>query len=510
MQFNTIPITVTLHTMLYRCCIIILLIVLNTTNTRASEYYYEYSPQCQKAYEYYMALRFSEGNAAISIEMKIHPRNLMAVYIANYADCMLLLFNGDPKDYDKYYHHLDKRQDLLSLGNDASPWYRLTKAALYMQWAFIHVRMGENFKAATTFRKSYLLLKENKKLFPDFDYNDIFLGVEEAVVGTVPDDYRWIATVFGMKGDVKRGVAKVDAFYKKHTPEDPLYYDALLFDVYLKFYMMSQQEDAWAMVNSATYPSQNNLLFSFVKANIALNYRKAEDALTTITQMQQIAGYSSIPAFDYEMGNALIHKADNSAFNYYKKFVANYRGNLFVKDAYYKMACIQYADGHFKEADYFREKIGQFGSRNVDADRRASRFSEEKKWPNAILLKASWLIDGGYYNKAYTLLAAYREADFATMPEVAEYNLRMGRIHDELGDDNKALQYYNRSIYVGKSGREYYAARASLQCAFIYEKLGNRQQALSHYNLCLEMPVQDYKNAIKQQAKAGINRLSIK
>ena len=33
------------------------------------------------------------------------------------------------------------------------------------------------------------------------------------------------------------------------------------------------------------------------------------------------------------MGNALIHKADNSAFNYYKKFVANYRGNLFVKDA---------------------------------------------------------------------------------------------------------------------------------------------------------------------------------
>ena len=71
--------------------------------------------------------------------------------------------------------------------------------------------MGENFKAATTFRKSYLLLKENKKLFPDFDYNDIFLGVEEAVVGTVPDDYRWIATVFGMKGDVKRGVAKVDA-----------------------------------------------------------------------------------------------------------------------------------------------------------------------------------------------------------------------------------------------------------------------------------------------------------
>ncbi len=496
--------------MLFRCYFVIILLCLTTTSVNASEYYYEFSPQCQKAYEHYMALRFKEGNAAINAELRAHPYNLMAVYVANYADCMLLLFNGDPKDYDKYYHHLDKRQALLSRGDESSPWYRLTKAALYMQWAFINVRMGENFKAATTFRKSYILLKENKKRFPDFDFNDIFLGVEEAVVGTVPDDYKWIAAVFGMKGDVKKGVAKIDAFYKKHLPGEPFYYDALLFDVYLKFYLMSQQEEAWAMINSVSYPSQNNLLFSFVKANIALNYRKAEVALTTMLQMQQIPGYSYIPAFDYEMANALVHKTDISAVGYFKKFIANYKGKLFVKDAYLKMAGMLYVEGRLKEATYYKEKIALYGSTNVDADRRAARFAEEDKWPNAILLKASWLIDGGYYNKALILLTSYKEADFERVPDVAEYNLRMGRIYDELGDDERALQYYNRAIYIGQSAKEYFAARASLQCAFIYEKQGNKQQAIYHFNKCLEMPVQDYKNAIKQQAKAGINRLSIK
>lgn len=455
-----------------------------------------------------MALRFSEGNSTILAEMRAHPQNLMAVYIANYADCMLLLFNGDPKDYEKYYSHLDKRQKLLSLGSESSPWYRLTKASLYMQWALIHIRMGENFKAATTFRKSYVLLKENKKLFPSFDYNDIFLGVEEAVVGTVPDDYKWIASIFGMKGDVKKGVGKLEGFVRKHNQQEPLYYDALLFYTYLKFYLMSHQEDVWKLVSSEIFPTNNNLLFSFVKANLALNFRKAEVAQTTLAYMQQIPGYYSIPAFDYEMGNALAHRADKDALSYYKRFLANYKGNLFVKDAYYKMACIYYADGAGKEAERCKQQIKNVGSTDVDADRRAQRFAGELIWPNIILLKANWLIDGGYYNKALTQLAQYKEADFVSVPDKAEYNLRMGRIYDELGDDTKALAYYNRAIQVGKDRKEYFAARASLQTAFIYEKQNKEQQALYYFNQCLNLPVQDYKNAIKQQAKAGINRMN--
>lgn len=273
---------------------------------------------------------------------------------------------------------------------------------------------------------------------------------------------------------------------------------------------MSQQEEVWRTVNSATFPVKNNLLFSFVKANIALNYRKAEEALITIRQMQQIQGYYSIPAFDYEMGSALVHKADDNAMFYMQRFVANYKGNLFVKDAYYKMACMQYAEGHLKEAASYRQKIAGAGSTDVDADRRAERFAKEDMWPNLVLLKASWMIDGGYYTKALALLGNYKEADFSSIPEAAEYNLRMGRIYDELGDDNKALQYYARAMYVGGARKEYFAARASLQAAFIYERKGNRQQAIHYFNQCLEMPVQDYKNAIKQQAKAGINRLNIK
>ncbi|OSZ79324.1 hypothetical protein CAP35_14015 [Chitinophagaceae bacterium IBVUCB1] len=473
----------------------------------AADYHYTYSPLCQKAYNHYMSLQFAEGNSAIKAEMKADPGNLMAVYISNYADCMLLLFNGDEQDYDKLYYHLEQRARMMDKCRDGTPWYRLCKAGLYMQWAFIHIRMGENFKAAANFRKSYLLLKENKKRYPAFAYNDIFFGLEEAVVGTVPDDYRWIASVFGLKGDVKKGIAKINQFVATHTFTDPLYYDALIYQTYLKFYLVSQQEQVWQFVNSSSFPAKDNLLFSFIKTNIAINYRRADVASGTITQMRAMPGYRYIPAFEYEAGSALYYKLDAAAITQLQYFVKNYKGRLFVKDALYKIAQLYYLKGNMAAARQYLAMIPDAGNTQVDADKRAKRFAETGQWPVQALLKATILIDGGYYNEAQEMLLQSTEGSFATQPEKAEYNLRLGRVYDEKGMDDKALALYSRCIAIGKDAKEYFAARAALQSGFIYEKRGQAQQAIAAYTQCLSMPVQDYRNALRQQAKAGINRL---
>ncbi|MBL7683970.1 MAG: hypothetical protein JNK00_11480 [Flavipsychrobacter sp.] len=492
--------------MVQRCTLIIALLILLCPPVNAA-YYYDYNEQCHKAYSHYMALQFREGNAAIIEEIRNNPENLMATYIADYADCMLLLFNGDRKDYEKLHFHLNSRLGKLDKGDPSSPWYRLCKAGIYMHWAFIYIRLGENFKAAATFRKSYILLKENKKRFPDFEYNDIFFGLEEAVVGTVPDDYKWIASIFGLKGNVKKGVSKLSHFINTHNQQSPLYYDAVIYHTYLSFYLMSEQESVWQYVNSTKFPAENNLLFSFIKTNIALNYRKTDAAIQVLNKMQQMQGYSSIPAFEYEMGSALYYKLDDNAMQHFEKFQNSYKGEIFVKDAYSKMANIAYLNGNRKLAQYYLDKIKTNGSTDVDADRKAARFAENNVWPSPVLLQASLLIDGGYYKEALQLLSSRKESEFGSVADKAEYNLRMGRIYDELANDDKALQYYNRTIAIGNNAKEYFAARAALQSAFIYEKRGDRVQAVAFYQKCIDMPVQDYKNAIKQQAKAGMNRL---
>jgi tetratricopeptide (TPR) repeat protein len=157
-----------------------------------------------------------------------------------------------------------------------------------------------------------------------------------------------------------------------------------------------------------------------------------------------------------------------------------------------------------------RTKIAKIGTAKVDADRKAKRFAEQSSWPPVVILQASLLADGGFYSQALSRLLSRKEADFAEIADKAEYNFRLGRVYDELGDDAKALQYYNNAIAIGKERKEHFAARAALQCGMMYERRNQSQLAIASYKACLDMPVQDFKNSIKQQAKAGINRLTVK
>lgn len=478
-------------------------------STKAN-YFFAYDNQCQKAYKYYMALQFEEGDAALRQALINNPRNVMATYIADYKDCLLLLFNGDKKDFDQLHHHLDQRLELIERGDKNTPWYRLCKGGLYMHWAFVHLRMGDNFKAATTFRKSFIILKENQRLYPSFEYDDIFFGLENAVVGTIPDDYKWIASFLGMKGNVKKGVEQIERFLDRHTPQDAMYAEAQVFYAYLKFYLLSQQDEAWQYVNSNGFSISNNLLFGFVRANIALNYRKADAALQTLKHMQGLDDYKRFPVLDYEVGAALLHKLEPAAIGYFNRFLSAYRGKLFIKDTWQKKAYAYYLQGDEQQALQCREAIKRYGTTDVDADKQAQRFAEQNVWPQTLLLQARLLIDGGYYQQALTKLSGKTEGEMGGITDKAEYNFRLGRAYDELGNDSKALEYYNRAISLGRERKEHFAARSSLQVGFIYEKRGNAALALASYKACLGMPVQDYKNSIFQQAKAGINRLTVK
>src|SRR5690606_34455114 len=156
-------------------------------------------------------------------------------------DCLKLLFNGNMADYEQLKHHQNQRLNLMDRGDEASPWHRLCQAGIYMHWALVHLRFNENLKAATNFRKSYLLLKENNRLFPNFAYNDVCSGIEEATVGALPENYKWIASIFGLKGGVQSGVQKVKKFIATHKKSDAFYTEALIYYAYLSYYVSSDK-----------------------------------------------------------------------------------------------------------------------------------------------------------------------------------------------------------------------------------------------------------------------------
>lgn len=456
-----------------------------------------------------MALHLDEGTAELVQEIKENPYNAMATYLADYHDCLLLLFNGNKTDYEQRKGHMDSRLSILDRGDNRSPWFLLCKAGIYLHWAFVDIRMGENFKAATYFRKSFILLKENRKKFPSFEYNNIFWGLETAAVGAIPDDYKWIASIFGMRGDVKRGLNDMGSFINTHTAQDPLRNEAVIFYNYFRFYLLSQHQEAWNYINSNQFPVNNNLLNLFVRMNIAVNYRKADVAIQSIKLAQQDARYNDYPILDYELGSALFLKLNLNCINTFQRFLSRYKGNFFVKDTWQKIAYAYYMQGNMRDAEAAKDKIKTEGTTSVDADKQALRFAKNGEWPNKTLLEARLLTDGGYAKQALDKISSIRESTLDVAGKL-EYYFRLGRIYDELGSEAKALQYYQAAINLGREREEHFAARSALQMAFIYEQEGKINDALNKYKECVSMQDHDFKNSIDQQAKAGINRLTVK
>lgn len=474
----------------------------------AATYTFQYTAGCEAAYNQYMGLHLAEGNALIRQEIIKNPYNLMATYLADYEDCLLLLFNGNKNDFAQRKSHLDERLALINKGDESSPWFRLCKAGIYLHWAIAHLRFGENLKAANHFRKSFALARANEEQFPHFGQNDIFLGLQEAIVGTIPEDYKWLASLFGMKGNVKKGTARLVSFINNSKADEPLRSEAVIYHTYIKFYLLSQQQQVWAFVNSAQFPTQGNLFHTFVKANIGINYRKAEAALEVLRSMENTSDYKAFPIMDYEMGSALALKTDPNAIVYFTKFLKRYQGGLFIKDSWQQMALNYFVQGNVPKANYCRTQIVHYGTSNSDADKQAKRFGENTAWPALPVLQARLLIDGGYYEQALQKLQNCSPNSLTNITDKLEYYFRYGRVLDEMNNDAKALQYYQTTINTGRGRREHFAARAALQMGFIYERAGNNQEAIKRYEECLAMRNHDYQNNLDQQAKAGIDRLS--
>ena len=146
------------------------------------------------------------------------------------------------------------------------------------------------------------------------------------------------------------------------------------------------------------------------------------------------------------------------------------------------------------------------GSIETDADKQALKEAQSGRWPNELLLRARLLDDGGYYVRALQLFSGKTASSFSDPTDLLEYYYRTGRIYDALNRTDEAMKAYEEALRLGENRREYYGARASLQIGYIYEIRGDKKGALLYFRKVLEMKSHDYKNALDQKAKAGIER----
>lgn len=469
---------------------------------------FEFDATCQTAYNEITALRLASGTQLLQQAATENPNNLAPVFLHSYTVFFQLFFNEDPDTYRALQPEFGNILSRLQQGPASSPFYQYTQAVVLLHKAIVEIKFGEKFSAAWNFKKAFSLIKSNEKKFPDFMPNKIVYGPMQVAVGTIPPNYKWLAGIFGLSGSIKEGMKQMRLVLNSNDASARFFFNEMAFYYcYLCFYFENNPDEVFRFIQSKKLDVVNNHLFTYLAANLSINDKKTESARAIILGRNTSNTYLQTPVWDLELGYVYLHSLQlDKAIEHFSRFVKEFKGKFYVKEAWQKLAFAYYLKGNSKAAENCRVQVLRKGNTYSDADSRAYNESKSGEWPNPELLKVRLLYDGGYFSEALKLLSGKSQASYSKSSDQLEFVYRVGRVYDDLTRYDEALKFYNITIQQGKNRREYYASRAALQAGLIMENKGNLKEAIEYYNTCLEMDDHDFKNSIDQRAKAGINR----
>ncbi len=473
-----------------------------------SQKVYDFNTTCQQAYNEITSLKIGNGQKLIAQARQQNPDNLIPDLLESYIDFFVLFFNEDPVQYKTLKPRFDTRLSRLADGPESSPFYYYCRSAVYIQKACVEIKFGERWAAGWDFRKAFALIKDNRKKFPDFTPNNMIYGPMQVVAGTVPDGYKWLAGLFGIKGSIKDGMKQMETFVNSNDTWSRLFAnEAAFYYCYLKFHIENKPDDVFKYISQKKPDLVNNHLLAYMAANLAINNKMNDYAKNVILRRNTSSEYLQTPVWDFEMGYIKMrHLELAEAAKYFESYAAHFKGKFYLKDGLEKLSWCYYLQGNTTAANAARQQLLKRGSTSSDADMQANKDAKSGKWPNPVLLKARLLNDGGYNTDALALLTGKSTSDFSLPEEKLEFTYRLARIYDDLKRDDEAVKTYLVAMKLGEGRQEYFASRAALQIGNIYELQGKKDLAITYYQQCINMPNHEYKDSIDQKAKAGIER----
>jgi tetratricopeptide (TPR) repeat protein len=470
---------------------------------------FEFSPNLKTAYKACLNLRLAEAKKLTIAERVQHRNALAADYVDDYADFFKLFITEEKKEYDRLTANEAYRLDRIEkLGDEKSPYHRYMQAQIRLHWAIVKVKFEDYVSAGLDIKKAYNLLEENQKLFPNFVANKSSLGVLHAVVGTIPDDYKWTVSLVGMSGTIAQGQREIEEVIAYSRKNDFLFEEeTIVMYAFLLLHLGNKSEDAWRNVRSPKLNAATNPLACFVQANVAMHTGRTDEAIKLLEKCPEGADFQPFVYMNYMLGLAKLYKGDKDAAVYLQRFVTNFKGLHYIKDAYLKLAWEAALRDDAGAYAKFLAGCRTNGKATTESDKKALRDAKSGVVPNKILLRARLLFDGGFFQKALAQLAAFEEKNFTTTATQLEYLYRLGRIHDKLGNEAEAIDFYTKTITRGKTETYYFACNAALQLGIFYENQKKYAEARTNFNLCLSLSPSEYKDGLHQKAKAGLNRL---
>ena len=475
-----------------------------------SQNHFKISPGIKKAYTTIHNLKLTEGQKILDSIKRTEPKNMMVYLIEDYIDFYKVFINEDYNEFVELEKNKNRRLTRISTGDKRSPYYRFCEAEIKLHWAISRLKFEEYFTTLKEIKSAHDLLTENSEMFPDFTLNKKSLSAIHALIGTFPDTYKNLLSFFsGLTGSIRLGSVEAQEAMDFTRKKECLFKDEIFtIAAFIALHLENNKEKAWKIVNTARLNTATSPLACFVVSNIASKTGRNDQAIAILTKKPVSADRLPFYYLDYMLGKSKLYRLDSDADRYLLRFISNFKGINYIKDAYLKLAWFELiVNNNQKNYMKYIKLVLSEGKAIVDEDKTALKEAKLTENPNLHLLKARLLFDGAYFTKAYKYLDINKSSFPAASKHYPEYNYRMGRILQMLNNNIEALARFSNAIQIGRKNDFYYACSSALQSGIIYEGMNDLKNAKKYYNTCLQIEPEEYKNSLHQKAKAGLLRI---
>jgi tetratricopeptide (TPR) repeat protein len=471
----------------------------------------EFNKNNQQAFENILNLKLPKANEILDTELSINPQNVYTIYLKGLSEVIQVFINENDKSYKLLQKSLPEKLKQIEKHGGKSAYTHFFKGQLLFYYGLTQAKFDDLFSSGTHIRDAYLILKNNATKYPNFLPNNTVMGVIETFSGTVPNSFKWLINMFGVKASITNGMKRIDKMASANTShESDLEYfklEAKIFQGGLYHLVLHDEKKGWGIINSCTNDFKTNLLSNYLRASFLIKTGENEKAISILLTQPKGKDYVEVRFLDYLLGVAKLNRLDKDADKYLISFLKYFKGRNYLKSAAQKLAWYYLIHDDFVNYHHYMNKISKIGVEFTDEDKQAAKNFTSKNIPNISLLRARLLFDGGYYDRSYKELEGKSTKNYSDKKDQVEFIYRLARIYQKQEKYQKAIIHFNKVILIGRNSPHYYAMASSIEIGLIYEILNDKVNAHKYYTKALTFTKnKEYINSLEQRANAGINR----
>ncbi len=462
--------------------------------------HFTWSTEFDRAYDLVFKFQFKKAKTILDSLSSKDPDNLVPFYIQSDVDLIQFMNTERSEDKARLFNHYDNLFKKVSDLPKSHPRRAGLLGELYLKRGFVHLSSESSLSAAMDIYRSYNLYETAYRQDSLLSSNMLGWGIMQLVMGAIPENYQWYASVVGLNGNIAKGKRILNRLSQSAKGNSMDLLHARFTTAYVTLNVEVEQEVLVTEQEALEYP-----LFLFLKSEYLTRSGKGQLAIDILTRVKKGKGNLGLWYLEYSFGKTLVRNRSDEAENQLLYFINQYPGQNYLKSAYLYLSWHFLLQGDESSYLLYTKEIKAKGKAFVGADKQAVFESQVRPHPN--LLQVRLAFDSGNLEKAEKMLESINPHLFSSTLNNQLWHYYRARIYERKGNALQAIDEYQRTVKIPFDSRTYLVPASHIRMAELYLSKGELEKAEIHFNASLEYNNYPYAASYQRQAKSALKTL---